>query len=118
MIRDAELGDPTMSCIGVSLLYPIKKVIVQEGKVVGFGLVHLTSEVTLSIDKSLPKLTRARLIKELFDCLLPEILAMGLEDTHVFVTEDEEHFPLFLEKHLNFVRASGVPMYHAGGIHG
>lgn len=122
MIRDLQLRDliavESIHCgqyplprLG-SKLYPVQKVIEENGQVLGSAYLHLTSEVSLILDPSLSNLTRARLIKEFFDVLPSELIKADLEDTHVFVTpESGQKYVEFLKKHFKFKIAKGTPLY-------
>lgn len=97
--------------------YPVKKAILLDGRVVGGAYLHITTEASFILDETLSPLCKARIIKHLFPDLLGSVLAMGLDDSHVFViSEDSEGFCTLLSKHFNFVRCSGIPMYHQGRV--
>lgn len=84
----------------------------ESGKVCGLAVVHATTEVSIILDGSIPRITRARLIKELFSDLIVRIKEFGYEDTHVFVLpETDVEYADFLRKNFSFVKASGIPMY-------
>lgn len=122
MIRDLELRDLlTVESFNAhnhqlpklgSRLYPSQKVIEENGKVLGSAFLHLTSDVSIILDPSLPNLTRARLIKEFFSIVPKELMDNNLEDTRVFVNpENDVKYAEFLMKHFGFVKDKGIPLY-------
>lgn len=108
-----QIKDPTYD-INVDVrspLYYIKKSIYDEkGNFVGSAFVHLTSEVTLVLDKDVSNLTRAKAVKEVFDTFNQEFLKFGIEDTHVFVLDDPKYEEFLINK-FGFKRAQGTPLY-------
>lgn len=90
----------------------VSKTILVDGRIVGSAVAHLTSEVSLILDNELSKLQKAKILKDVFEIMLKEITAAGLEDTHVFILpESDKPYELFLMKHFNFVKATGRAMY-------
>lgn len=86
------------------------KTLLVDGKIVGTGFVHLTAEIGLIIDDKLPKLTRAKLIKELFTVLLAQMSLTDLEDYHIYVVpESDDHYVEFL-KNFGFERDKGISL--------
>jgi hypothetical protein len=87
------------------------KTLLVENKIVGTAFVHLTAEIGLIIDKQLPKLTRARLIKELFTVLIDQMGQTDLEDYHIYVVpENDLEYVEFLNKNFGFVRDKGISL--------
>jgi len=122
VIRDLELRDLiTLEAIHKgryplpllgNKLYPVQKIAEKDGKLLGSAYLHLTSEVSLIIDPSICNIMKARLIKEIVPELLSAGKDQGLQDTHVFVTEDSpEGYADFLKKHFGFIDASGKVLY-------
>ncbi len=96
-----------------SPLYFSKKMIKKDGKLVAAGLMKLTSESILILDKDLPRITRARLLKVLINEMKQILQLQGLDDTHVFLLGEEEKTEKLLS-HLEFVPAKGKVMYYHG----
>ncbi len=87
-----------------------QKTLLIDGAIVGTAFVHLTAEIGLVIDDKLPKLTRAKLIKELFEVLLDQMKQTDLEDYHIYVVpESDEHYVEFL-KNFGFERDKGISL--------
>lgn len=87
----------------------LKKTIEFEGKVVGSAFVHLTAEIGLIIDKSLPNITRAKLIRDVFIDLVSEMEKTDLEDYHIFVVPDsDERYAKFLINNFGFEKDKGI----------
>jgi hypothetical protein len=122
MIRDLQLRDliavESFNSNGHQLpklnskLYPVQKVIEEDGKILGSAFLHLTSDVSIILDPSLSNLTRARLIKEFFSIVPKELMDNNLEDTRVFVNpENDTRYAEFLIRHFGFVKDKGIPLY-------
>lgn len=95
-----------------SPLYCIKKAIISDEKLIGAALVRLTSEVSLVMNKDVPKLTRAKELYSVFHYLHDYLKGFGLNDTHVFVSpENDERYAKFLIDNFGFVKATGIPLY-------
>jgi len=87
-----------------------QKTLLVDDKIVGTAFVHLTAEIGLIIDDKLPKLTRAKLIQELFITLIKEMSQTDLEDYHIYVVpESDEHYVEFL-KNFGFERDKGISL--------
>ena len=88
----------------------LQKTMLVDGKVVGTAFVHLTAEIGMVLDLDLPRLTRAKLISELFGVLLQQMSQTELEDYHIYVVpESDEHYVEFL-KNFGFVRDKGISL--------
>jgi hypothetical protein len=93
-------------------LYPIKKVVEINGKIMGSAILHRTSEVSLVLDSDLSNFSKAKAIMEFFALLPNELERLHLEDTHVFVTpESGEKYCDSLKKHFGFREATGKALY-------
>lgn len=89
----------------------LQKTIIHDGKIVGSAFVHLTAEIGLILDDTLPNLTRAKLLKEVFTELVKDLERTDLEDCHVFVVpEENEQYAEFLVKHFGFERDKGISL--------
>jgi hypothetical protein len=101
-----------------SPLYFVQKVVEIDGETQGAVFVYLTSEISLILNKSLSRLTRAKVVKEVFVEMLRELPRTGLRDTHVFIVpENDEKYAQFLIKRFGFERAEGIPLYlKPGGL--
>jgi hypothetical protein len=91
--------------------YPRQKSIFVNGHLKGFGAAHITSEILLSLSDDIPKLIKARIIRDLFNQFLQQLTKMGILDTHLFIEQDVESLSAILEKHFGFVECTGYPMY-------
>lgn len=101
-----------------SKLYCIKKSIEDDGKLLGSFWVKLTSETSLILEPSLSRLAKARAIKEIFDFLVEELTSLGLDDSHLFIENDNLYVEI-LKKHFGFKDNLGTPLYiNAGGLNG
>jgi hypothetical protein len=92
--------------------YFVKKAIEVDGELKGAAITRLTSEVSLILDKDLPKLTRARVIDEVVTELEKRLTNLGLKDTHLFILPEDQDFADFMMKHFEFVKATGIPLYY------
>ena len=93
-------------------IYFVKKAIDIKGNLRGAAIVRLTSEVSLILDRTLTKLERARAIEEVFTELKDRLTSIGLKDTHLFIIPEDEDFASFMQKHFEFVKATGIPLYY------
>jgi len=94
-----------------SPLYCIQRVIEDNGQVLGAALVHLTCEVSLVIDPDLSKITKARVLNEIFKSLFSQIDHYGLSDVHIFVVpETNKEFADLLIKNFGFARTPGIAL--------
>ena len=88
----------------------LQKTLIVDDKVVGLAFVHLTAEIGMVLDPELPTLTRAKLIKDLFEVLLKQMSQTDLEDYHIYVVpESDEHYVEFL-KHFGFEQDNGISL--------
>jgi hypothetical protein len=92
--------------------YLVKKAIDVSGNLRGAAIVRITSEVSLILDKTLTRLERARVIDEVFYELKNHLTSLGLKDTHLFIIPENEDFAAFMQKHFDFVKATGIPLYY------
>jgi len=104
--KDAQFPMPNL----LSPLYCIKKSIEEDGSLIGSFWVKLTSETSLILDSKYSNLTRARAIKEIFRFLRKELVTKGLDDSHLFIQEND-HYVELLKKHFHFKDNLGVPLY-------
>lgn len=94
-----------------SPLYCIqKKIVNDEGKIVGSYLLHLTAEISIVLDPEMSKLEKAKLlINQVGPEIVKDCTHFGIEDVHVFATD--QSFADFLIKHGNFIKAKGIALY-------
>lgn len=98
-----EINDPS---------YIVQKTLIKDEKVVGACFARLTSELVLIMDERLSKFSRARLYKEVIRTMTCELFKRNIRTTHVFITPVNDFiYANLLEKHLGFVKATGIPMY-------
>lgn len=87
----------------------LKRTLVLDDKIVGSAIVHLTAEIGLIIDKSLPPITRAKLIRDVFIDLVAEMEKTDLEDYHIFVVPDtDDSYAKFLIDNFGFEKDKGI----------
>ena len=65
-----------------------KKVIVNEGKIIGCGLAKLTTEFILILDKTTSRRVRVSAVDMLQKKIICDLLRRGIKDIHVFVNDD------------------------------
>jgi len=82
------------------------------GKLLAAGILKVTTETILIVNPEASRLQKAALCKQLFETLREELFGLGLDDTHLFLLKDEEHFSKLLKKHFNFQEATGKAMYY------
>ena len=87
--------------------YLIKRYVVDNGKLVGGGIVRLIAEGILIIDELQSIPTKVRAIEGLVNDMSPYLKRFGIDDCHVFVKDDK--MIKFLEK-LGFKPCVGTPM--------
>jgi hypothetical protein len=85
-------------------LYISRKTIVHDGKVIGAGLVRLTGEGILILDKEQPLISRARGAMEVIEALKQDVKRKGLDECHVFVRDANVQYFL---KRLGFIECKG-----------
>jgi hypothetical protein len=83
-----------------------KKVLVDKGKIIGCGLVKLTSEFILIMDESSPLRSRVIGISEIQKNLICALLRRGIRDVHIF--PDDEKIIKYAE-HLGFEICNSKP---------
>jgi hypothetical protein len=91
--------------------YITQKVIDLDGRIIGSGMIKLTTESILILDPSLSKITKVKVLCSLINVMKNELKHFGLDDTHVFLTDPE---PLKTEKvllRLGFIPAEGKALY-------
>lgn len=94
-----------------SPLYVIQRPIYDESmNLLGSYLLHLTSEVSLILDKDLGTLEKARIVKDIVPEINKDCKLFGIDDTHVFVNNDPK-FAEFLVNHAGFKIATGTALY-------
>lgn len=94
-IHDGSFPFPDLS----DNTYILKKVVISDGQLVGCGLVRITSECTLMLDKSASLKRRVIATQELQNNMINELKKKGIKDVHAFMT-DEKVFQLV--QHLGF----------------
>lgn len=67
--------------------YIQKKVLVNDSQIIGCGLVKLTTEFILILDKSKPRRVRVNAIQCLSSNIVPNLYNKGIKDIHVFVND-------------------------------
>lgn len=84
-IHDDSFPLPDLS----NRLYISKKLAIEKDRILAAGLVKMTCEGILVIDRDLPLLTKVRVIRTLIDNQSCEVKRAGLEDCHLFVKNDK-----------------------------
>lgn len=67
--------------------YLIQKAIDVEGELIGSGIVRLTSEAILILDKTTPRVTRVKATQAIVNSLMRTAKLKGLDECHAFVRE-------------------------------
>jgi hypothetical protein len=76
------------------------------GKILGFGSIRLTSEAILILDHT--SKAQTRVLRDILMTLPFVCKKFGLKDTHVFLTGDHQYeFKKILKKHYGFVGHTG-----------
>src|SRR5271157_1872007 len=68
-----------------------KECVIDNGILVGMGIVRLTTEGILIIDRTLTTPTKVRAIRRLIEDLSLRAKILGVKDCHVFIKEDKMH---------------------------
>jgi len=97
-------------------LYVIKKSIIQDERLICSFWVKLTSETSLILHPNLSRFEKTRVLIELFQFLYCEVQKLGLDDSHLFI-ENNENFVKLLKKHFNFKDNLGTALYIGKGDH-
>ena len=93
-------------------LYCCNKVVVDDkDNVIGVGMVRLTSESILMMDRTKPTTVRARAIKMLIREMKDEVASLGMDETHAFVEDSDAPLQRLLRKAFGFVVCSSRPLY-------
>lgn len=122
MIRDIKLSDLVKlekHKIGIlpdfnSSLCFVQIAVEDEQGLVGIFWAKLTSEIGLIFDKDTSLRRRMKAILEAFGPLEEECTSKGIQDTHVFLVNDNGSEERVLKK-LGFVGVEGTPMYYRAG---
>lgn len=64
--------------------YISKKIVINQGKVIGCGLTRLTTEYTLLLNSNAARRVRVLAAQELYYKSIEEARRLGLKDTHIF----------------------------------
>lgn len=76
--------------------YLIQKSVDKNGRLIGAAVIHVTSEVVLILDRSLPKSTRTKACLALEDSLRRTLEICGISECHAFV--HDPNIESFLKK--------------------
>lgn len=98
-----------------SPLYFSKKGVFRGEGLVAAGFLKLTSEAILVVDQDLGRLERARLISILLNEMIEELKRFGLDDVHVFLSDDDGKTEKLISKHFSFQPAKGKAMVMFNG---
>lgn len=85
-------------------LYFIQKVVEENGIVKAAGIVRLTSEGMVIIDKTLTRIKRAEMVRSLILACMVEAKSRGMDECHLFVREPNMKQFLY---HLGFFDSKG-----------
>lgn len=78
---------------------------------VGVAILKVTTETILVLDDQASKIAKAKACKEMFYEMRKKLISHGLDDTHLFLLKDEEHFSALLRKHFGFTETTGKCLY-------
>lgn len=104
-----DLSSPLYICAGVALL---------NDEIIGAGLVRVSSEAILMLDKSQRKAVRGEALRELIKLGVMQTDIHGIDEWHTFITGDESgEYAQVLKHSFGFVECEGKPMYlKIGGL--
>lgn len=89
-------------------LYTVKEVAEVDGKIIGAGLLRMTSEAVLILDLKCPQIQRAYAIERL---LYTGIQKSQIDEIHTFLTGEMAHnFASFLRRKFGFEDVRGIPL--------
>lgn len=92
-------------------LYIVKEVIENDGKIIGLGLIRLTSEAVVILDLDEPRKIRARAIEELLRVGIMKSQKLGIDEINSFLTGEITHsFADVLRRKFGFVNCEGIPL--------
>jgi hypothetical protein len=89
-------------------LYAVQRIIEDDGKIIMAGIVKLTTEGIFIVNKERNPLTITRAIKMMLEQLTKDCEKIGLNETHVFV-ENDDNFINIMRK-LKFQDTTGHSM--------
>lgn len=75
-----DFNDPT---------YIIKDIVVDDGSIIGCGLVRVTTEFSMILDQSKPIRKRVVAISGLQKSIIQQLEAKGIRDVHVFANDNK-----------------------------
>ena len=103
-----DLSNPLYICKGVALL---------NDEIVGVGLVRITSEAILILDKSRRKVVKGEALRELIKLGVMQTDLHGIDEWHTFITGDESGvYSNVLKNTFGFVECEGRPMFLRIGV--
>ncbi len=92
-------------------LYVIKETVVSDDKVIGVGLLRLTSEAVIILDLDEPRSVRARALEQLINTGIHKSQKLGIDEMHAFLTGEITHsFADVLKRKFGFVDCEGIPL--------
>lgn len=92
-------------------LYVVKEVAVIEDKVIGLGLIRISSEVITILDLDQPRSVRARAVQKLLETGIFKSQKLGIDEMHAFLTGEITHsFADVLKRKFGFVDCEGIPL--------
>lgn len=92
-------------------LYIAKGIIERDGKVIGLGMIRLTSEAIVILDLDEPRSVRAKAIEEILRTGIYQCQSHGIDEVHTFLTGEITHsFADVLKRKYGFVDCEGIPL--------
>lgn len=93
-------------------LYCCNKVVEDDaGNTIGIGIVRLTSESILIIDKKCTKLLRVRVVKMMIDQMKSEVKSLGMDETHCWISNADSLLRQMLIKTFGFLACKSKSVY-------
>ena len=92
-------------------LYVVRETILSRDKIIGVGLLRLTSEAVIILDLDEPRSVRARALEQLINTGIHKSQKLGIDEMHAFLTGEITHsFADVLRRKFGFVDCEGIPL--------
>ena len=98
-------------------LYFVKGVALKDDKIVGVGVIRLTAESMMAVDKNLRLRDRAKIVDTLIQDGMVHTYNAGMDEWHVFITgESIEGYCNTLKKRYGFKECEGKSLFLDLGV--
>ncbi len=92
-------------------LYVVRETILFGDRIIGVGLLRLTSEAVIILDLDEPRSVRARALEQLINTGIHKSQKLGIDEMHAFLTGEITHsFADVLKRKFGFVDCEGIPL--------